>query len=84
MTIDNFMFLSLAYWETISVYDMFELSSTNYVISLLFEWFSIPVMSKISKKLKSSENIDVFDVHTNFTPFSLDVNYSEASMKHRQ
>ena len=31
----------------------------------------------IVKKFCRLENIDIFDVHTNFTPFSLDVNYTE-------
>ena len=77
MTIDNFMFLTLNYWGTIPLSQIFILSNKSYVISLLFEWSSIPIMSRISKKLKEIENIDIFDVHTNFTPFSLDVNYTE-------
>lgn len=77
MTVDNFMFLTLSYWGTIPFAHIFSLSNKSYVISLLFEWSSIPLMSKISKKLKEMENIDIFDIKTNFSPFSLDVNYTE-------
>lgn len=77
MTVDNFMFLTLSYWGTIPFSHIFSLSNTSYIISLLFEWLSIPFVSKISNKLKKTENIDVFDIETNFTPFSLDVNYTE-------
>jgi queuosine precursor transporter len=75
ITVDNFMFLSLSYWGSISFSQILSLSNKSYFISLLFEWFSIPIMSKITKKLKAVENIDVFDIKTKFTPFSLDVNY---------
>ena len=77
MTVDNFMFLTLSYWGTIPFARIFSLSNTGYLISLLFEWLSIPFVSKISNQLKKMENIDVFDIKTNFTPFSLDVNYTD-------
>ena len=77
MTVDNFMFLTLAYWGTIPLSQILKLSYKSYIISLLFEWSSIPFMAKIAKKLKEVENIDIFDIKTKFTPFSLDVNYSE-------
>lgn len=77
MTVDNFMFLALSYLGTIPLSHIFSLSNKGYVISLLFEWSSIPIVSKISKKLKETENVDVFDIKTNFTPFSLDANYTE-------
>lgn len=77
MTVDNFMFLTLSYLGTIPFSHIFSLSNTSYIISLLFEWTSIPFVSKISNKLKQAENIDIFDIKTNFTPFSLDVNYTE-------
>ncbi|WP_131795557.1 queuosine precursor transporter [Fluoribacter gormanii] len=77
MTVDNFMFLTLSYWGTIPFSHILGLSNKSYLISLLFEWLSIPVVAKISKKLKSAENVDIFDINTKFTPFSLDVNYTE-------
>lgn len=77
MTVDNFMFLTLSYWGTIPLSHMLGLSNKSFIISLLFEWFSIPFAAKISKKLKEAENIDIFDIKTKFTPFSLDVHYTE-------
>lgn len=77
MTVDNFMFLTLCYLGTIPVSHILGLLNKNYIISLLFEWSSIPIVAKISKKLKETEDVDVFDIETNFTPFSLDVNYKE-------
>ncbi len=77
MTVDNFMFLTLSYWGTIPFSRILSLSNTSYLISLLFEWLSIPFVSKITAQLKKTENIDVFDIKTNFTPFSLDVHYAD-------
>lgn len=77
MTVDNFMFLTLSYCGTIPLSHIFSLSNNGFIISLLFEWSSIPLASIITTKLKKMEDIDVFDIKTNFTPFSLDINYTE-------
>lgn len=75
MTVDNFLFLTLHYWGTIPFSEIWGLSNKGYMISLCCEWLSIPLMAKLSKKLKEVEDIDIFDIQTKFTPFSLDVNY---------
>jgi uncharacterized integral membrane protein (TIGR00697 family) len=75
ITVDNFFFLTLAYWNVLPLHEMVHFSSGSYFLGLLFEWLSIPLITFIANKLKSIELIDVFDIHTNFTPFSLNVDY---------
>lgn len=75
ITVDNFFFLTVAYWDVLPFYEMVHFSSGSYFLGLLFEWLSIPLITIIAKKLKSIEHSDIFDVSTNFTPFSLDVDY---------
>lgn len=76
MTVDNFLFLSVSYWHVLPFYEMVQFSSRSYLLGLIFEWLSIPFITFIAKKLKSIEHVDVFDINTNFTPFSLDVDYT--------
>ena len=76
MTVDNFLFLSVSYWHVLPFYEMIQFSSRSYLLGLIFEWLSIPFITFIAKKLKSIEHVDVFDINTNFTPFSLDVDYT--------
>lgn len=75
MTIDNFLFLFIAYFHMLPFTEMLRLSCRSYLLGLLFEWSAIPILVIITAKLKSIENMDIFDINTNFTPFSLDTDY---------
>ena len=81
MTVDNFLFLSIAYFDVMPLSEMIRFSSQSYIIGLIFEWSAIPLIAFVTCKLKSIEHIDVFDINTNFTPFSLDVDYSTTDDK---
>jgi queuosine precursor transporter len=81
MTIDNFLFLSIAYWGVMPFSEMLKFSSRSYYIGLIFEWITIPFIASITTKLKKIEYVDIFDINTNFTPFSLDVNYDDSENK---
>ena len=77
ITVDNFIFLLIAYYGVMPLENMYELSYKSYGISLLLEWALIPLTCFLSNKLKIVEHTDIFDVNTQFTPFSLDVLYNE-------
>lgn len=78
MTVDNFLFLFVSYWNVLPFYEMVCFSSKSYFIGLMFEWLSIPLITIIANKLKLIEHVDVFDINTNFTPFSFDVDYTNS------
>ena len=77
MTVDNFLFLSVSYWHVLPLYEMVQFSTRSYLLGLIFEWMSIPFIILTAKKLKLIEHVDVFDINTNFTPFSLDIDYTD-------
>lgn len=81
ITVDNFLFLSIAYQNILTESEMAQFSSRLYFLSIVFEWSFIPIISFISNYLKDIENIDVIDMNTNFTPFSLDVDYEVSLTK---
>lgn len=77
MTVDNYMFIFMTYFNSLPFLEILKLSGRSYIIGLVFEWLSIPMIIFISSKLKSIDHIDIFDIDTNFTPFSLDVDYKK-------
>lgn len=77
MTLDNFLFTTVSYWHDLPFDEMLQFSSKSYFLGLVFEWATIPFIIFASAKLKKIEHIDIFDINTNFTPFSLEVNYNE-------
>jgi len=46
---------------------------TNYILKVGFEVILTPVTIRVVNALKRAENEDVYDVHTDFNPFRLDV-----------
>ena len=44
---------------------------TNYAMKVLWEVAFTPITYKIVNFLKRAEDVDIFDDHTDFTPFSL-------------
>lgn len=75
ISIDNFLFFFMSYSHTLSIADLIDSSMKSYVFSLIFEWAFIPFVVFFAKKLKNIEQVDIFDMNTNFNPFSLDVDY---------
>ena len=45
--------------------------ATNYALKVLWEVLLTPVTYKVIAVLKRAEGVDVYDEHTNFTPFSI-------------
>lgn len=82
MTVDNFLFLSISFWNVLPFHEMVQFSSRSYFLGLIFEWLSIPIITLTANKLKSIEHMDVFDINTNFTPFSLDIEYTNNKNNH--
>ena len=82
MTVDNFLFLSISYFKILPFFEMVKFSSRSYFLGLIFEWLFIPIIILATNKLKSIEHVDVFDINTNFTPFSLDADYTNNKDSH--
>lgn len=67
--VDSLIFYPLAFlgvWETSLV---IQVMLTNYVLKVAWEVVLTPVTYKIVAWFKRAEGLDVFDTHTDFTPF---------------
>lgn len=78
ITVDTFLFIVIAYGGTMPSTFICSLIVRVYIYKLLFEFIMIPFIIYLIKIVKHSEAIDIYDINTQFTPFSLDVTYSDA------
>lgn len=69
--VDSVIFYPLAFWGIWPTDLVFKVMVSNYVLKVLWEVLASPVTLFVVRKLKAAENIDHYDTHTNFTPFSL-------------
>lgn len=67
--VDSLLFYPIAFlgvWDTRLVVTVM---CTNYLMKVIWEALLTPVTYKVVAFVKRAEGVDVFDTHTNFTPF---------------
>lgn len=81
VTLDTLVFITIAYSGMLPFANLLGLALTLYTQKVVTELFMIPVTMWAINTLKNRESADMFDYNTNFTPFSLDVQYLESDNK---
>jgi len=71
--VDSFLFIGIAFYGILPNQVVLNIAGTQYVLKLLYETIATPITYWVVNSLKRKEGIDVFDTHTNFTPFQLKV-----------
>lgn len=84
ITTDTLIFILVAYSGVIPLSEMLSFSIRVYVSKLLCEFLAIPITMWIINQLKVSEQLDIYDINTDFTPFSIDVSYSSINNRMSQ
>ncbi len=69
--VDTALFYSIAFAGLWAVSDLVSVALDQYVLKSLWEVIATPVTYRIVAFLKRAEQEDYYDLHTNFTPFSL-------------
>lgn len=79
--VDSFLFIGIAYYGRpfITVPIILQIALTQYVLKVIYETVATPFTYWVVYKLKKNEGLDVFDYHTNFTPFKFKVDRVIAS-----
>ena len=72
---DSLIFGVIAFYGTMNNMNLFSLILTMWLIKLIIEVLGLPISIRLSKKLKESEHLDIYDKRTNFNIFSLETNY---------
>lgn len=76
-TIDSLIFVLIAYGDKMEAEALFSFAMTMICKKLLQIIVFMPISIWIINYLKIIEGSNIVDTNTNFTPFSLDVSYSE-------
>jgi uncharacterized integral membrane protein (TIGR00697 family) len=71
--IDSILFYPLAFYGVWSNALLLKVLVANYALKVLWEILATPLTVQVVQWLKRQEGIDVYDTHTDFTPFSLKV-----------
>ena len=72
---DSLIFGVIAFYGSMNNMNLFSLILTMWLIKLIIEVLGLPISIRLSKKLKESEHLDIYDKRTNFNIFSLETNY---------
>jgi queuosine precursor transporter len=68
---DTLIFVTIAFYGTVSIGFLFIIMMSNYVFKVLIELVLMPVTYRVVKYLKKRENLDYFDNSTDFSPFKI-------------
>jgi uncharacterized integral membrane protein (TIGR00697 family) len=71
--VDSFLFIGIAYYGRIPASVIGQIALTQYCMKVIYETVATPFTYWVVYQLKKSEGLDVFDYHTNFTPFKFKV-----------
>jgi queuosine precursor transporter len=71
--IDSVLFYPLAFYGVWSNALLLKVLAANYALKVLWEVLATPLTVRVVHWLKRKEGVDVYDTHTDFTPFSLKV-----------
>ena len=69
--VDTVLFYSIAFGGLWALNDLLTVATDQYVLKTLWEVIATPATYRIVAFLKRAEQEDYYDLHTNFTPFSL-------------
>ena len=70
--VDSVIFYPIAFLGTWQHHLVVQVMITNYLLKVFWEVFMTPITYRVVNALKKAENVDFYDVKTNFNPFSLD------------
>lgn len=73
--VDSFIFSSLAFSNLIDPMNLLRLIITMWFIKVFIEIIGLPFSITLANKLKQIEKIDMYDAHTSFNLFKLQINY---------
>lgn len=73
---DTSLFIIIAYLWVLQTNDLFFLIIRQFTLKICIEFIMLPITLFIIRYIKLKENLDIVDIDTDFTPFSLDVSYN--------
>lgn len=79
---DSFIFGVLAFYGTMPIHDLIIFNATMWLIKVTIEVLGLPLSLSLASQLKRAEGLDMYDVGTKFSLFSLEAKYSPANNRY--
>jgi len=76
--VDSFIFSTLAFYGVIPGIKLLYFIITMWLVKVLIELFILPISTKLTRKLKQIEQLDIYDKRTAFNIFSLNAQYQDS------
>jgi queuosine precursor transporter len=67
--VDTFLFIGIAFYGILPTPVILQIIFSFYLFKASYEVVATPITYAVVSKLKKAEGLDVFDYHTNFSPF---------------
>lgn len=68
---DTIIFGMIAFWGVLPLHMIFGMIVFQYLFKMGYEFMMLPVTYWLTNYLKRADNVDYYDTHTSFNPFSL-------------
>ncbi|MGQ3892595.1 queuosine precursor transporter [Legionella sp. CNM-4043-24] len=81
-SIDTPLFVLIAFHKTLTFETMSTMIVSVWFIKCLVEIGLLPFSIKLTQIIKDKEKINIYDINTDFAPFSIDVTYSAENNKY--
>lgn len=82
--LDSAIFATLAFVGLMSNYNLLTLMLTMWGLKVAIEIIGLPVSISLTRLLKKTEMLDIFDKGTNFDLFSLEVHYTAKNNRYKE
>lgn len=73
--IDSILFVSIAFHNLADSKNLINMIFSVWLLKSIIEIIGLPLSIRLTKWLKSNENLDIYDHKTNFNLFKFDINY---------
>ena len=71
--VDSSLFYALAFYGIWPIQEVIQVALVQYILKTSWEILATPLTYWVVGSLKRKENLDHYDIHTNFTPFRVKV-----------
>ncbi len=71
--VDSSLFYVLAFYGIWPIHELIQVALVQYILKTSWEVLATPLTYWVVNTLKRKENVDHYDIHTNFTPFRVKV-----------
>lgn len=81
--LDSIVFATIAFYKIYSMHDITKIIFDIWITKTTIEIIGLPFSIRLAKSLKKSEKLDIYDDDTDFTPLSLEANYTTVNNKYK-